>query len=924
MNNKKIYLSLLILCVISTLTMFTGYAVLTDTLSVTGNVTALSQHRIEWKNYNGNIIELDVNKVYGTNNSYDSGTPTRSDQMFYYYLNNELVSNVKATYTFKGWTSTTSATPSITTTYKVESDETYTANYTEALNYTASLTVNRYLYVGKDDNYGDLGLSDSAKAKMTDDGFINADDVAADGITISLGAAASVKLKYSYNGSNKSKSSSDLTSKFTGLPIGFVYEMTPKNITTTVNSANVTWYANQAFVDGVFTGDDVINIYYFRNQKSETTATDFTDESVGNSADNPYIINSQKDYIAFRDAVNDGNDFAGKFIKVTRIINISSLKTAQEQIIGNSWSLPFNGTFNGNYARIKGLQFVGTDITEFKNYYPYKGSNGNWWITMSTGDVDTGYSTDLAADLEKKTGDDKIYLYIGTNKIYKPDNTSVGITNTDIHKTLDTGYRYTGLFSMIGASGVVKDLIVDDDGGSAISSSYAQKDINGSEGSIGAIAGHCSGQILNCASYVDVSNPICSFAGGIVGYVGESATIDGCSYYGTLDRTGSDTVSAASDAGGVTGVNLGTIKNCFNAGTVKGVSSIGGIAGNSYHQSTLIQNCLNLGTVSGIKSNDVGWNVGGIVGSSSCKLIEYCINYGSVEGADGTGAYGGIVGADTGRIFTTDPTVITGEIRSCINNGTVSSNNRVGGIAGTSKSPITECINSGQVTALKYEGGGIVGLMELDDKKIADGVVITNSKITNSINYGNVTVGWTGGGIAGRSWFDIIGCKNYGQVTGNSTHIGGIIGTAGNNASGVYDTINISNCENYGCIKGSWGVGGIAGSNYSGQIANCKNGVTTNKMEYSATINGTGQVGGITGKQGAYTSNPTIVSHEATVTGCTNEGYIMSTGSSSGGITGSLCLFKNSTASSVLYDNTNSGYVVSGKQTYYEILRSTQ
>lgn len=111
------------------------------------------------------------------------------------------------------------------------------------------------------------------------------------------------------------------------------------------------------------------------------------------------------------------------------------------------------------------------------------------------------------------------------------------------------------------------------------------------------------------------------YAGGICGQV-NSIVIENCYNKATItsnDRTG-----------GIAGRNIGQIKNCYNAGTIKNGSSgkrrTGGIAGDNYGLSSSlsfnvsISNCYNIGTVEYAYSN-TNHICGGILGQNSASAI---------------------------------------------------------------------------------------------------------------------------------------------------------------------------------------------------------------------------------------------------------------------------------------------------------------
>ena len=122
------------------------------------------------------------------------------------------------------------------------------------------------------------------------------------------------------------------------------------------------------------------------------------------------------------------------------------------------------------------------------------------------------------------------------------------------------------------------------------------------------------------------------------------------------------------------------------------------------------------------------------------------------------------------------------------------------------------------------------------------------------------------GGIAGFNITKIENCKNYGtlEITGASYQyggIGGIIGVANNSENEV----QISNCINYGDIKGMKTLGGIAGTSTGNtNIINCKN---------KGGVIGSFDAGGILGWQRGGNLN---------ILNCNNEGEALGKGSKGG------------------------------------------
>lgn len=145
--------------------------------------------------------------------------------------------------------------------------------------------------------------------------------------------------------------------------------------------------------------------------------------------------------------------------------------------------------------------------------------------------------------------------------------------------------------------------------------------------------------------------------------------------------------------------------------------------------------------------------------------------------------------------------------------------------------------------------------------------VIQNLNVKNSyIKGGNYT-----GGIAGIILNEISNCSNYGIVKGNGTEIGGIVGSLRMEGK-------ITNCINFGKIIAEGNqVGGIVGkivgcydeSNSQTTVTNCYNSGKIN-------VNGS-QVGGIVGIISGSTGKSTVTNcyNKGEVTGVNNKGYII-------------------------------------------------
>jgi len=141
-----------------------------------------------------------------------------------------------------------------------------------------------------------------------------------------------------------------------------------------------------------------------------------------------------------------------------------------------------------------------------------------------------------------------------------------------------------------------------------------------------------------------------------------------------------------------------------------------------------------------------------------------------------------------------------GIVSDCVSSADVSGQGDVGGLVGhNSIGTLSNCCSTGLVAAGDFAAniGGLVGLNW-------DGIVL------NCYSTGDVTgIEWNGGGLVGRNWGDVSNCYCTGSVTGGdySEDIGGLVGE---------NLGNVLNCYCTGLVttgKRSEDVGGLVGGN---------------------------------------------------------------------------------------------------------------
>lgn len=166
---------------------------------------------------------------------------------------------------------------------------------------------------------------------------------------------------------------------------------------------------------------------------------------------------------------------------------------------------------------------------------------------------------------------------------------------------------------------------------------------------VGLFGTVCGATIKNLKVEGNVSASSSVFVGGIVGRTQTSATIDSCSFAGTV--TSAKKNGSAGTAGIIGRVNAGTvtITNCANTAAINGISAIAaGILGNGGSNKVTIENCYNTGAISG------QYYASGICGSSTVKAqtssIRNCYNSGTITATNGGSYYAGITANFKGTI----------------------------------------------------------------------------------------------------------------------------------------------------------------------------------------------------------------------------------------------------------------------------------
>ena len=316
---------------------------------------------------------------------------------------------------------------------------------------------------------------------------------------------------------------------------------------------------------------------------------------------------------------------------------------------------------------------------------------------------------------------------------------------------------------------------------------------------IGGIAGNNTGTLTESMNVGTVySGAQYASVGGIAGY--NTGTISQNRNFGQVRDIGS-----WSNIGGVTGVNFGAVRGNQNAGSVNGTHIAGGIVGLNY---SAVDANTNYGSINATS------NVGGIVGENkndnTYAIITNSTNNGYVYCGTREYSIGGIAGFNNG-----------GWISGCANSGLVRNtatmnvqqgNTFVGGLVGYN---LLSANGEGYLKE-SYNEGGVLGVRLTGGLAGWNNMTISECFNTGSISATNAMIG----GLTGNNVGTIRNCYNTGEIIGPD-YVGGISGFMyGGTLESCY---NFGNVQQFVLISGPIEnkLGGIVGGFDTGTVTNC-------------------------------------------------------------------------------------------------------
>lgn len=449
----------------------------------------------------------------------------------------------------------------------------------------------------------------------------------------------------------------------------------------------------------------------------------------------------------------------------------------------------------------------------------------------------------------------------------------------------------------------------------------------------GGIAGTNRGSIFNAqtnsAGTTNIDSTNASQMGGIAGVNydgnGEASGISNVSAHGVTGKK-----LHTETAGGIVGMNHGTIHEAYNESVLNGSTGIGGIAGSNQNDANKTASISNVANAMEIIGDAGSTDVGGLVGNQQSGAISDGRNTGTISGSQNVGGMVGTNGKDStlnnlengsvakitgvknvGGIAGNNEGTISAENQSTLmNKGEIYGWENVGGIAGKNSGTI-ENVNSdiylhiiGDTEKDQLKGS----LTDISDHaQFFGGVTGENvGTITNATNSATVEAAEATyvGGIVGRNTKDKpnnkmgqllgMGNSNQGKVIGKN-YVGGVIGKnevaitgeEGKDEKGNDKTVGVTNSGTV--IATAGGAGGIIGendANISYTIMKNEGEVHGNASASSASEqeNGTGGIIGVNGENVKIANSSMMNTLKGQVTGISNVGGLI--GINHGTVTG--------------------------------------
>ena len=295
-------------------------------------------------------------------------------------------------------------------------------------------------------------------------------------------------------------------------------------------------------------------------------------------------ISTADELKTFRDDVNSGNTYEGKYVYITDDITLNSSEEwepigyysqdtgALKLVLENEKNKPFSGTFDGKNHTINNMYINNNNNVQ-----------GFFGLVIDGNIKNINIAENCSINAGGSSGSVVGYMY-NTGRINNCKNYA------------DLNRVGGGIVGHVAGSITVSNCInygdIQNGSGGIIDSS------NGTDWEEFANVQHT---IMNCANYGSITSTIDQdYVGGIVGFF--KGNILNSFNLGNIENKGS---SSQNWTGGIAGEIYGNAENCYNIADINGVYCTGGIAG---VLTGYIMNCYSIANISG------GYEIGDIFG----------------------------------------------------------------------------------------------------------------------------------------------------------------------------------------------------------------------------------------------------------------------------------------------------------------------
>ena len=329
--------------------------------------------------------------------------------------------------------------------------------------------------------------------------------------------------------------------------------------------------------------------------------------------ENMIAIGTAEELKAFRDDVNSGNTYEGKYVYLTNDITLNSSEPWEPiGLYANDSPTPdaennksFSGIFDGKGYEVNGIYINTTNKVQGLFGLVESGKITNLGIGENNSITGGIVTTGLVG-----------YIYNGSEVVNCYNKANIEAQNSNGAGVVGVAYINCSITDCYNEGDIIGNDIVGGvigytDNHIIIENCYNIGMIN-SQGEAGGIVGHAGRSVSINNSYNRGNITGKSEVGGICGNIVSTTTKVSQSYnMGNVKATGGNEASGNSNVGGISGLNTGgSIENSYNTGTIIGVyNNIGGIAGLNRGK---IENCYNIGQLSGSVENK-----GGITGNNN-------------------------------------------------------------------------------------------------------------------------------------------------------------------------------------------------------------------------------------------------------------------------------------------------------------------